>query len=383
MSDSIFVDELNDNIKTGLKKLSSYKVKGEITSIKEYNKITYAKLKHNDSTIDIIYFKHLDITDGSLVIASGVIDFYVKNAVIKLKCYNIELTGEGNILKNLENITQKYKNLGYFDNKKVFPDIINSIGIVTAVNGAVINDMLSIFNENKFDKQIYVKNTVVQGVDCPKSVKDGIEFFNKFNSFDNKKVDIIVIARGGGSMDDLIGFSDPVVIEAIHNSKIYVISAVGHEPDTMISDYVADYRAGTPSIGARYICDNTISINKKIDMIHKTHCDIQKKIRIHFDILKRNVVGIKKSMYDNFYFTNEKKLENLNKSLDNYVKQRINKIKININTIKSNIDVIKNSEYNAAIFNTQRINEVNELKNGIYTIKINGKYKKVELKIVN
>ena len=83
--------------------------------------------------------------------------------------------------------------------------------------------MLSIFNENKFDKKIYVKNSVVQGSDCPRSIKEGIEFFNNYKDSDNNKVDIIVIARGGGSMDDLIGFSDPLVIEAIYKSKIFII----------------------------------------------------------------------------------------------------------------------------------------------------------------
>ena len=191
MTDIISVEELNESIKTGLKKLSSYKVEGEITSIKEYNKIIYAKLKQNNSSIDVIYFKPLNnIIDGSLVVASGVIDFYVKNATLKLKCFNVELTGEGNILKKLEELTQYYKNAGYFDNKKQIPYNINSIGIVTAVNGAVINDMLSIFNENKFDKKIYVKNSVVQGGDCPRSIKEGIEFFNNYKDSDNNKVEI-------------------------------------------------------------------------------------------------------------------------------------------------------------------------------------------------
>jgi len=382
----ISITELNAYIKDNVKKtsLKNLKIKGEISGLKKYNNTIYASLKDDISSINIIKFRsNDDIKNGDMVIISGYIEFYTKNGTIQIICNNIEHTGEGNILKKLEDLKTTFKNKGYFDNKKKFPENIKSIGIVTASNGAALQDILYVFNNNKFDGKIYVKNSPVQGVDCPKGICNGIKYFNKFKD-DNKTVDLIMITRGGGGIDDLMGFSDPNVIEEIHNSNIFIISAVGHEVDNMISDYAADLRAPTPSIGAEIISK---SMPNKILIInsYRDKLDIYLKlIQNKYDNIKKNFNLQKKKMYIKIYELNIKRINNIEEYLKNIINTKVNKLNNNLNTIKSNIDILKNNEYNAVImYNNKVIDDVDKIKNGIYIIKINGKNKKIEIKLNN
>lgn len=383
----ISITELNSFIKDNVKKtsLKNLKIKGEISGLKKYNNTIYASLKDDISSINIIKFRSNDdnIKNGDLVIISGYLEFYTKNGTIQIICNNIEHTGEGYILKNLEDLKIKFKNKGYFDNKKKIPENIKSIGIVTASNGAALQDILYVFNNNKFDGKIFVKNSPVQGVDCPKGICNGIKYFNQFKD-DNKRVDLIMITRGGGGIDDLMGFSDSSVIEEIHISNIFVISAVGHEVDNMISDYVADLRAPTPSIGAEIISK---SKPNKISIInsYREKLDIYIKfIHNKYDNIKKNFNLQKKKMYIKIYELNIKRINNIEEYINDIIKTKINKINNNLITIKSNIDIIKNNEYNAVLmYNNNIIDDVDKIKNGIYIIKINGKNKKIEININN
>ena len=147
MTTIISVSELNTMIKDELKTSFTNKisVKGEISGYKKYGTTIYANLKDDSAIINIIKFKY-NMTDkfnnGDLVIATGNIDFYIKNGNINLVCSSIDLMGEGNILKHLEKLKLKYNELGYFDNKKPFPLNIKSIGIITAKDGAALQDIL-------------------------------------------------------------------------------------------------------------------------------------------------------------------------------------------------------------------------------------------------
>ena len=345
----------------------------------------YATLKDESSSINIVKFKLTeDFQNGNMVMATGNIEFYSKNGNINFLCNHIELVGEGLILKKLETLKQKYTDMGYFINKKKFPENIKSIGIVTATSGAALQDILFVLNSNKFDGSIYIKNSPVQGVDCPKGICSGIKFFNEFLNKSGNKVDLIMITRGGGSIDDLMGFSDSSVIEEIHKSDLFVMSAVGHEVDNMLSDYVADIRAPTPSIGAEMISKSGPNILLKIES-YKDKCIMYDNfIKNRFINVKKSLVSTKKKMYNNFYESNNKKINIFNDTIDKLLLGRFSNIRIEINNIKSTIDFIKNSEYNAVILKKNKIiKSIDDITNNIYTIKIGGKTKKIEIKIIN
>jgi exodeoxyribonuclease VII large subunit len=228
----ISVSELNILIKDELKKTIPYKlcIKGELSGYKKYGNSIYANLKDDNAIINIIKFRanQDNFKSGDLVLINGNIDYYIKNGNLNLICNKIELTGEGNIQKKINDLKQKYENLGYFDNKKPFPKNIKSIGIITAKDGAALQDILFVLNSHKFTGNIYIKNSPVQGIDCPHGICDAIQFFNKSDkSNKSNNIDLIMITRGGGSIDDLIGFSDPNVIEEIYKSKIFTMSAIG------------------------------------------------------------------------------------------------------------------------------------------------------------
>jgi len=377
----ITVSDLNSFLKDILKNNTqkNIRVKGELSGYKKYNNTIYATLKDDLSAISLIKFKvQEDFKNGDLVIVSGSVDFYTKNGNVNLLCNKIELAGEGLILKKLNDTKIKYQNLGYFDNKKEFPKQIKSIGIVTASGGAALQDILFVLNSNKFDGKIYVKNSPVQGVDCPKGICAGIKYFNS-----SKEVDLIMITRGGGSIDDLMGFSDPSVIEEIFKSEIFVMSAVGHEVDNMLSDFAADIRAPTPSIGAEMISKAGPNKILKLETYKEKLGMYDTLLKNKFDFLKKNLFSSKKKMYLTVYDNNNKKIFELDKNVDKMLFDRILSVKSDLKNIKSNIDLIKTSQYNAVLIKKNKpIKSIDDIDDGIYYVKIAGKLKKIEIKII-
>jgi exodeoxyribonuclease VII large subunit len=382
------VTELNILIKDEIKKVipSKINISGELSGYKKHGTTIYSSLKDDTSSINIIKFKanQDNFKNGDLVLINGNVDYYIKNGNINFLCNKMELAGEGNIQKKLDELKNKYEYLGYFNNKKSFPKDIKSIGIITAKDGAALQDILFVLNSHKFTANIYIKNSPVQGIDCPRGICDGIKFFNQSL---NNKVDLIMITRGGGSIDDLIGFSHPDVIEEIQKSNIFTMSAVGHEIDNMLSDYVADIRAPTPSIGAEIICKNCVNKNQLIEN-YKEKLHFSKSIIINkIDNIKNNFFSIKKKMYMILYDKNFNKIDKIDKILNDLVINRFRNIRNDIDKLKSNIDLLKNNEYNAIIIrNNKIIKSVDDIKNNkkndddnIYEIKINGQIKKVKI----
>jgi exodeoxyribonuclease VII large subunit len=293
----------------------NYKVKGELSGYSKRGGNIYATIKDKDSTIDIISWNNLNnFENGDEVIISGKINFYKKTTRINLIAYSIEKKGLGDLFKKYLDFKNDFEQKGYFnkDRKKELPKSIDNIGIITSADGAALRDILYVLKENQFRGKIFIKDCMVQGASAGKSIGDSIKLFNEKYK---KKIDILLITRGGGSFEDLFQFSSSEVVNSIHESKIYTISAVGHETDTMLSDYVADYRAPTPSIGAQYI---STLYSHKYDILHKGEL-IKNKI-------KNNLI---------------KRLDNLNSKL-NYIK-KYNIFEPILNDIKHNKYKIKNS----------------------------------------
>ena len=251
------VSQLNNSIKKLIeKKFEIISVIGEISQVKKHTSgHIYFSLKDEESIIAAICWRstvpslNLEIEEGIKVIIKGRVTTYSQQSKYQLIVQKIEFEGEGTLLKLLENRKKKLSSQGLFNKeyKKNLPKFPNSIGVVTSESGAVIQDIIHRISD-RFPINLTIYPANVQGKKCLKDVISGIEYFNSERK--EHRVDIIIIARGGGSLEDLMPFNEELLVDKIFNSNIPVISAVGHETDFTLCDLVSDLRAPTPSSAA-------------------------------------------------------------------------------------------------------------------------------------
>lgn len=351
--EELTVSELSDNIKYVLNNTFSnkmLKVVGEISGISVRGQNTYLKLKDSITTIDVIFWQAmLDNKHGQNVEITGKISYWNKSSQIKFVGESIKLFGIGDLHKQYEELKTKYEKAGYFNNRLPLPKTVKNIGIITSEKGAALHDFLYVMKKNNFSGNIYVYNCIVQGSGCPTSVAKGIKFFNKTFSINNisetdeeidtdikHEIDLIVITRGGGSLEDLMGFSHPKVIESIHKSKKYIISAVGHEVDNMLSDSVANYRAPTPSIAGEVVSSININKKKKLDEIDNKIKNMRDKLLQILYKYRNNIFNIQNSIEDPTGIL-KLKLDKLYEKSNVHVK---NKLKVYQNRIQHILDIL-------------------------------------------
>ncbi|SFC96858.1 exodeoxyribonuclease VII large subunit [Clostridium uliginosum] len=263
--------------------LNNLSVKGEISNLKFHSSgHIYFSLKDNNGKINCVMFKSkaslLDISlqDGMEVIIKGRASLYPATGSFQLYCDEIKKEGQGELFIKFEALKDKLSKCGYFDEeyKKELPKYAKKIGVVTSETGAVIRDIINVTTRRNSLVDIVLYPAKVQGEGAYKEIIKGIEYFNK-----KKNVDLIIVGRGGGSIEELWNFNEEDVAMAIFNSKIPIISAVGHEVDFTISDFVADFRAATPSQAAEISVPLLSDINDKIYDISRTlDMKIQDKI---------------------------------------------------------------------------------------------------------
>lgn len=251
------VFEVNNYIKKILDNdfiLNNLSVKGEISNLKYHSSgHIYFSLKDDYSKINCVMFKNdaynLDFVmkDGMSVVVKARASVYNANGSMQLYCTEIQNSGLGELYIKYQVLKEKLEKEGLFDiyNKKPIPDEVKRIGVVTAETGAVIHDIINVTKRRNKTIDIVLFPAKVQGDRAYLSLIDGLNYFNK-----SKSVDLIIIGRGGGSMEELWNFNEEGLARAIFNSKIPIISAVGHETDFTISDFVSDMRAATPSQAA-------------------------------------------------------------------------------------------------------------------------------------
>ncbi len=250
------VSEINNIIKDVLKHIFDQQivVTGEISNIKYSKDNIYFTLKDSQSLLSVVIWNYSKknhkfvIKNGDDVHIYGSVTTHHKLGTYQLTGTNVELKGVGDLHQQYQLLKLKYEALGYFENKKPEPTTVKNVGVATAVDGAALKDFLYVLGKNKFLGRVYVYNCAVQGKDCPPSV------VNAMNMLDKMNLDVILVMRGGGSFEDLFGFSDSAVLECVKKLKSYTISAVGHEVDHMLVDSVADLRAPTPSLAGEQLC---------------------------------------------------------------------------------------------------------------------------------
>lgn len=251
---TLTVSEVNNYIKKILDNdfiLNNLSVRGEISNLKYHSSgHIYFSLKDDNSKINCIMFKSksldLDIVlqEGMAVIVSGRASVYTANGTFQLYCDKIEQEGLGELHIKFEKLKEKLSREGYFNDefKKPLPKNPYRVGIVTSETGAAIRDIINVIRRRNSKVDIVLYPALVQGEGAYKTVIDGIEYFNN-----TKSVDVIIIGRGGGSIEELWNFNEELLAYAIFKSKLPIVSAVGHEVDFTISDFVSDFRAATPS----------------------------------------------------------------------------------------------------------------------------------------
>ena len=229
------------------------RIEGEISGFRPASSgHWYFTLKDSSSAIDAAVFRSAQYAmeypkNGDLVVARGSLSFYTKTGKLTYVIREMKRKGEGDLLQIIEKRKEYYRGLGYFDEdrKKPIPEEIRTLGVVTSPTGAAIRDILNITRRRAPSLDIIIFPAAVQGDGAAASIASRIRQADNFQA-----CDLLIVGRGGGSVEDLACFSEPEVIEAIHSCSIPVISAVGHEIDWPISDFAADRRAPTPSAAA-------------------------------------------------------------------------------------------------------------------------------------
>lgn len=237
------------------------RIRGEIFGAKRADSgHWYLSLKDANAVLSAVVWKgvaaHLPVKpeDGLEVIATGKITTFAGKSSYQLVIEQMEVAGTGALLKLLEERKQKFAAEGLFDpaHKKKIPFLPQTIGVVTSASGAVIRDIIHRVSD-RFPSHILLWPTPVQGEGAAEKIAAAINGFNAMKSDDKiRRPDVIIVARGGGSLEDLWPFNEEVVIRAVYASKIPLISAVGHETDTMLIDFVSDLRAPTPTGAAEF-----------------------------------------------------------------------------------------------------------------------------------
>ena len=326
---AISVSELNSYIKNKIaddEYLNNVLIKGEISNFKNhYTGHMYLTLKDENSLIKCIMFKSyaqkLDFMpkDGMKVFVLGGVSVFERDGIYQIYVKAMQEDGVGILYKKYEELKQRLDEEGYFDesHKQKIPLMPKVIGVLTSQTGSVIRDIINVSTRRNPNVQIRLYPVPVQGEGAAEKIADGIRFMNE-----NNLADVLILARGGGSLEDLWPFNEEIVAHAIYNSKLPIISAVGHETDFSISDFVADLRAPTPSAAAELAVPDIYEIKQKINVYqNRLRMSLVKKV----EIMK---LRYEKCMNSRVFKEPTRNINDNYLRVDNYIKRLENTIKI-------------------------------------------------------
>ena len=293
------ISQLNEYIRGKLDHdtlLNGVAVRGEISNYKMYpSGHHYFTLKDENSQLKCVMFKgnamrlRFRPDNGVKVIAMGKISVYPRDGVYQLYCTSMAMDGIGDLYAAFEQLKAKLAAQGLFDpaHKKPIPKYPGTIGIITSSAGAAIHDMLRILRKRYPLTQVRLLPVRVQGAEAPGEIAAAIRYANYY-----RLADLLIVGRGGGSIEDLWAFNDEQVAYAIYESHIPVISAVGHEPDVTISDFVADLRAATPSNAAELAVQDRQALEQNLDAMNAAMATaLSRQLRAarqHLDVLSKS-----------------------------------------------------------------------------------------------
>lgn len=276
--------------------LGQVAVRGEISNYKVYpSGHHYFTLKDEGAALKCVMFKSSAVRlrfrpdNGMKVIAMGKVTVYPRDGAYQLYCAAMAMDGVGDLYAAFEQLKKKLAAQGLFDpaHKKPLPKCPGTIGIVTSSAGAAVHDMLRILRKRYPLTKVRLLPVRVQGAEAPGEIAAAIRYANRY-----RLADLLIVGRGGGSIEDLWAFNDELVAHAIYESEIPVISAVGHEPDVTISDYVADLRAATPSNAAELAVPDQDALRQNLDAMSSAMASALsrqlKAARQHLNVLSQS-----------------------------------------------------------------------------------------------
>ncbi len=389
--------------------LQSFLIEGEVSNFKWHSSgHLYFSLKDNSSQINCVMFassaRTLNFTpkNGNKVILRGRLSSYTATGTYQIYVSKMKLAGIGDLFLKFEQLKKELNSLGYFneDRKKKIPRFVHTIGVVTSPTGAVIRDIIKTINKRYNKVKLILYPTKVQGEGAEKLIAASL---NKAN--EDGLVDVIILARGGGSMEDLWPFNERIVADAIYHSKVPIISAVGHETDFTIADYVADLRSPTPTAAGTYVVPDKESLFEQTNNIYKL---LNKIYQNRIDELNMQVLTLDKSL-NNLKPTNIIKREKNNlikvyrelkllynkqitykktilkeeefKIKNNSPEKKIMLIRRNLDNLltnlKHNYEIIKNSKREKYALLSTKLDSLSPLKvmsKGYSLAKVKGKY---------
>ena len=384
----ITISELNNYIKNILDDnifLNKVYLKGEISNFKAHTRgHLYFTLKDEESRLNAVMFSYqansLKFTpaDGMKVLVKGKISAYVATGAYQIYVESMEQDGLGNLYIEFEKLKKKLAAEGLFDpdKKKPIPKTPKRIGIVTASTGAAIRDILTTIKRRYPICETILFPSLVQGADAAKDIVKKIEIANTYD------IDTLIVGRGGGSIEDLWPFNEEIVARAIYNSKVPVISAVGHEIDFTIADFVADLRAPTPTAAAELAVPNIDTINTYLtNAINRSTLSINNLIDSKKQILLNYTSSYVLKKPTAMYEIKEQNLDFLIDRLTKQMKQvvenaHIRLYKVTSSYILTNPEILykfKQQNLTHIINKLEVLNPMNTLKRGYAIIKKDNK----------
>ncbi len=369
---AISVTDLNKYIKNKItddEYLNNILIKGEISNYKHhYTGHLYFTLKDENSLIKCIMFKsyaqklQFEPKDGMKVYIFGEVSVFERDGIYQVYAKAMEEDGLGDLYTKYQKLKTDLEERGLFkeEHKKKIPMMPKTIGVLTSQTGSVIKDIINVSTRRNPNVYIRLLPVPVQGEGAAEKIAKGIEYMNE-----NKLADVLILARGGGSLEDLWPFNEEIVAQSIYNSEIPIISAVGHETDFSISDFVADLRAPTPSAAAELAVPNIYDIKQKINVYqNRLKMALTKKL----EIIKLRYEKCMSSMVF------KDPLKRIN---ENYIK-----IDMCIKQLEKNINAIKEENKKKYIELVSKLDTLSPLKTllrGYSIVEKNGKVvKKVE-----
>ncbi|MFA5692224.1 MAG: exodeoxyribonuclease VII large subunit [Acholeplasmataceae bacterium] len=372
------VTALNKYIKLKLENdqhLKKVLLKGEISNFKRHQSgHLYFAIKDENSQISAMMFRTYNQTlnfipkEGDKVLVDGYISLYEVRGTYSISVVKMTLDGIGELYLKYEKLKEEFTKLGYFDEdiKKPIPKFPNAIGVITSKTGAVIEDIKTTVKRRYLLTKIILYPSAVQGENAK---FDLVKQLNQANL--ENKVDVLIIGRGGGSIEDLWGFNEPEVIHAIYNSKIPIITAIGHETDTTLSDFAGDLRAPTPTAAAELATpdskllleDIKVKMNQIVYYIDERIKKVKDQV---LNLDNRLYVSSPKNKLKNIKDTLDKLKDNVLKSFNNKIQDKnyqINLLKKSLTNPKDKLTnlKVKYENYNQKLIKTYQSSILNKI----------------------
>lgn len=310
-------------------------VTGELSSFSVTRNIAYFNLKDNDNMLNCVQFGcKNEFKVGDMVQCRGNIKYYPKGGKLTFNVLKIESCGQGELYQKFLELKDKLEKEGLFSelNKIPIPKFIKSIGVVTSKTGAVLQDIKNVTSRRNPNLDIYVYDAQVQGKFAVQDVIQGITYFDNLTD-----VDVIIVARGGGSLEDLMPFNDEELARIAYICNKPLISAVGHETDFSILDFVADLRAPTPSAAAELVTFDQMEMKRYVkelmlniqNQIENQYSELNAMVHLTLNDVERNITT---TINDQTLYLNDL-LNSLDKSINNRLENSIYRVNLSLNTL--------------------------------------------------